>query len=46
LKPDQHVVSRVLLDQFAEPVGAKGERLVSSVNRAYTRRSVPTRSAT
>jgi hypothetical protein len=35
LKPDQHVVSRVLLDQFAEPVGAKGERLVSSLNRAY-----------
>lgn len=35
LKPDQHVVSRVLLDQFAEPVGAKGERLVSRLNRAY-----------
>ncbi|MGW2612708.1 DUF4238 domain-containing protein [Streptomyces mirabilis] len=35
LKPDQHVVSRVLLDQFAEPVGAKGERKVSSLNRAY-----------
>jgi len=35
LTPDQHVVSRVLLDQFAEPVGAKGERLVSSLNRAY-----------
>jgi hypothetical protein len=35
LKPDQHVVSRVLLDQFAEPVGSKGERLVSSLNRAY-----------
>ncbi|MFE7841413.1 hypothetical protein ACFU53_36780 [Streptomyces sp. NPDC057474] len=34
-KPDQHVVSRVLLDQFAEPVNSKGERLVSSLNRAY-----------
>ncbi|TJZ99347.1 DUF4238 domain-containing protein [Actinacidiphila oryziradicis] len=35
LKADQHVVSRVLLDQFAEPVGPKGERKVSILNRAY-----------
>ncbi|MFD6921853.1 DUF4238 domain-containing protein [Streptomyces sp. NPDC059944] len=42
LKPDQHVVSRVLLDQFAEPVGSKGERLISRLNRAYPR-AKPTR---
>jgi hypothetical protein len=24
LKPDQHVVSRILLDQFTEPVGVTG----------------------
>lgn len=35
LKPDQHVVSQVLLNQFAEPVGSKGERLVSRLNRAH-----------
>lgn len=28
LRPDQHVVSRVLLERFAEPVGAKGERKI------------------
>jgi hypothetical protein len=42
LKPDQHVVSRVLLDQFAEPVDVKGERLVSRLNRAYMK-SKPTK---
>jgi len=35
LKADQHLVSRVLLDRFAEPVGPKGERKVSILNRAY-----------
>ncbi|MGW1910512.1 hypothetical protein ACWCQS_07185 [Streptomyces sp. NPDC002076] len=34
-KPDQHVVSRVLLDQFAEPIGSKGGCLIISLNRAY-----------
>lgn len=33
LRPDQHVVSRVVLDQFAEPLGAKGERKLRILNR-------------
>lgn len=33
LRPDQHVVSRVLLDQFAEPAGAKRQREVRILNR-------------
>jgi Protein of unknown function (DUF4238) len=33
LRPDQHVVSRVLLDHFAEEVGAKGERKVRILKR-------------
>ncbi|WP_223243609.1 DUF4238 domain-containing protein [Streptomyces sp. CBMA123] len=34
LRPDQHVVSRVLLERFAEAVGAKGERKVRYLNRS------------
>jgi hypothetical protein len=35
LKADQHLVSRVLLDRFAEPVGPRGQRNLSILKRAY-----------
>lgn len=35
LRPDQHVVSRVVLDRFAEPFGTKGERKVRIFSRDY-----------
>lgn len=40
--PDQHVVSRVILKQFAEPYGTKREVLLGAVDRQHPTRKMTT----
>lgn len=39
-EPDQHVVSKVILKQFAEPWGAKGEVLLAGLNVRHPERKI------
>jgi hypothetical protein len=39
-EPDQHVVSQVMLKQFTEPYGKKGELLLASLNARHTERKI------
>ena len=39
-EPDQHVVSRVILKQFTEPCGEKGELLLASLNVRHPERRI------
>jgi len=39
-EPDQHVVSKVILKQFAEPWGTKGELLLASLNVRHPERKI------
>jgi len=39
-EPDQHVVSKVILKQFAEPWGVKGELLLASLNVRHPERRI------
>jgi hypothetical protein len=39
-EPDQHVVSKVVLKQFTEPYGKKGELLLSSLNVRHSERKI------
>jgi hypothetical protein len=40
--PDQHVVSQVALNQFAEPYGKKGQVLLAALNREHPASKVTT----
>src|SRR5487761_247509 len=40
--PDQHVLSRVILKQFAEPYGEKGEVLLGALDREHPERDMST----